>query len=261
MRLADLRKKFEASQNVQLLRDSPNGPRWWIVALSIAILVILVCGTWYAGRQSAIIQDQRLSSTLDQVTQQMASLKLQLAEERAERQDAERALTSVGKSSMVHQQIQLRRQISELQAAVGQYKGIIDRQESAENDNIRLLSSLSAPGARLFSMKNSRAAAHCTAYALILENTKLVLIASNLPKLDKQRQFQCWIVRKKDPKIVSAGIFTPHDDNRAVLEFEDPSVISDISLIEVTDEPRGDNSEQPTGRKLLFVSPENPARQ
>ena len=86
-----------------------------------------------------------------------------------------------------------------------------------------------------------------------------MLITSNLPKLDKQREFECWIFRKKDPKIVSAGNFTPHDDNRAVLEFADPSVVSDISLIEVTDEPRGDNSDQPTGTKLLFVSPENPA--
>ena len=138
MRLADLRKKFDASQDIQLPRDSQDAPRWWIVALGVAILVILVCGTWYAGRQSATIQDQRLSSALDQMTQQMASLKLRLAEEIAERHDAERALTSVGKSSMVHQQTQMRRQISELQAAVGQYKGIIDRQESTSNDNIRL---------------------------------------------------------------------------------------------------------------------------
>jgi hypothetical protein len=258
MRIAELRKKFEAFQNLPLLRDSSNAPRWWIVALGTAILVILVCGTWYAGRQSASIQDQGLSSALDQMTQQLASLRLQLDEERAKRQDAERALISVGKSSLIHQQIQMRRQILELQAAVGQYKGILDRQESEADDNVSLFSALSAPGARLFSMKNSGAAAHCTAYALIVKNSKLVLIARNLPKLDNQRQFQCWIMRKKEPRMISAGVFTPHDDNRAVLEFEDPSVISDISFIEVTNEPRGDNPE-PTGTKLLFVSPEEPA--
>ena len=72
-------------------------------------------------------------------------------------------------------------------------------------------------------MKGSGTAAHCTAYALIVENSKILLIARNLPKLDEQRQFQFWVVRKEEPKIVSAGMFTPGDDNRAVLEFEDPS--------------------------------------
>lgn len=257
MRIAELRKKLEGLPNVQALRDSPNAPPWWTVALGSAILVILVCGTWYAGRQSASIQDQGLSSELDHMTQQLASLKLQLEEERAKRQDAERALISVGKSSLIHQQVLMRRQILELQAAVAQYKGIIDRQESAADDNVRLLSALSTPGARLFSMKNSEGATRCTTYALIVKNSKLVLIASNLPRLEKQRQFQCWIMRKKDPKIVSAGVFTSHDDNRAVLEFDDPLLISHISLIEVTNEPRSGSS-QPTGPKLLFVSPENP---
>jgi anti-sigma-K factor RskA len=93
---------------------------------------------------------------------------------------------------------------------------------------------------------------------LIVEHSRLVLIASNLPKLDNQRQFQCWIVRKKNPKIVSAGVFSPNDENHAVLEFEEPSVISDISLVEVTNEPRGGSSE-PTGTKLLFVSLETAA--
>jgi anti-sigma-K factor RskA len=258
MRIAELRKRFEALQHIQLFRDSSNAPRWWIVALGTAILVILVCGTWYAGRQSATIQDQRLSSVVDQMTEQMASLKLKLDEERAKRQDTERALASVGQSSVMRQQTQMRRQIVELQAAVGQYKAIIDRQESALADNLTLLSALSTPAARLFLMKTSGGAAHCTAYTLIVDNAKAVLVASNLPRLDKQRQFQYWIVRKKDPKIVSAGVFTPRDDNRAILEFDDPSLISDISSIEVTDEPRGGNSE-PTGPKLLFVSPEDRA--
>jgi hypothetical protein len=258
MRIAELSKKLKDLQNLQLPHDSSNAPRWWIVALGTAILVILVCGTWYAGRQSASIQDRGLSSAVDQMTQQLASLKHQLDEERAKRQDAERALKSVGKSGIVDQQIQMQRQISKLQAAVGQYKAIIDRQESELADNLTLLGALSTPAARLFLMKNSEAAAHCTAYALIVEHSKLVLIASKLPKLDNQRQFQCWIMRKKDPKIVSAGVFSPNDENHAILEFGEPSLISNISLVEVTNEPRGGSSE-PTGTKLLFVSPETPA--
>ncbi|MFL6354438.1 MAG: anti-sigma factor domain-containing protein [Bryobacteraceae bacterium] len=256
MRIADLSRKFKALQTLELRHDSSNAPRWWVVALGVAILVILVCGTWYAGRQSASIQDQGLSSALDRVTYQLASQKLQLNEEKAKRQESERALKSVGKSNMIDQQNQMRRQISELQAAVGQYKAIIDRQETALADTPKVLSALFTPGARLFLMKDSEAAAHCTAYALVGENSKLLLVASNLPPLQNERQFQCWIIRRKDPKVVSAGIFTPNDEHRAVLEFDDPSLVSDISLVEVTDEPRGGSS-QPTGTKLLFVGPEN----
>jgi anti-sigma-K factor RskA len=257
MGIAELRKRFEALQDLQLLRGSSNAPGWWIVALGIAILVLLVCGTWYAGRQSASIQDRGLSSALDQMTQQMASLKLQLEEERAKRQEAERVLKSAGKSRILDQQIQMRQQILKLQAAVGQYKAIIGRQVSEVADNLNLLSALSTPAARLFLMKDSEAAPYCTAYALIVDKSKLMLIASKLPRLDNQRQFQCWIMRKKAPKVVSAGVFSPDEENHAILEFEDPSVLSEISLVEVTDEPRGGSSE-PTGRKLLFVSPENP---
>jgi anti-sigma-K factor RskA len=255
MRIAEIHEKFKAK--LQLLGDSSNAPRWWIVALGTAILVILVCGTWYAGRQSASIQDRGISSALDQLTQQVASLKLQLEEERAKFQDAERALKSVGKNGIVDQEIQMRQQILKLQAAVGQYKAIIDRQEGELADNLNILSALSTPTARLFLMKNSQANAHCTAYALIVENSKLVLVASNLPRLSNQRQFQCWVMRRKDPKIVSAGVFTPNEDNRAVMEFDDPSLMSNVSFIEVTDEPHGGSSE-PTGTKLLFVSLENP---
>jgi Anti-sigma-K factor rskA len=260
MRIAELSKKLEAFRNLQLLRDDSNEPRWWIVALSAAILVILIFGTWYAGRQSGSIQDEGLSSALNQLTQQVASMKLQLDDERAKRHEIERALISAGKNRMIDQQAQMRRQILELEAAVGQYKAIIDRQERALADNLRLLSALSSPAAHLFLMKDSEMAANCTAYALVVENSKIVLIASNLPKLENQRQFQLWIQRTEDPKMVSGGVFAAGDDNRSLLEFDDPPFISHISLIEVTDEPHGGSS-QPTGAKLLFINPENPAEQ
>jgi Anti-sigma-K factor rskA len=238
-----------------LLRDQSNALRWWIGGLGAAILAILIVGTWYAGRQSAIIQGQGLSSGLNQATQQLALTKLQLDNERAKRREAEKALNSGGNSNILDEQARMRRQILELQAEIGQYKAIMQRQERALSDNLRLLTALSTPGAHLFFMKGTGIAANCTAYALVVENSEIVLIASNVPKLDHERQFQFWVVRKDEPKIVSAGMFTP-DDNRVVLEFEDPSLISNISLIQVTDEPRGGSSE-PTGPKLLFVSLDN----
>lgn len=236
-----------------MLRDQSNALRWWIGGLGAAILAILIVGTWHAGRQSAIIQGLGLSSGLNQATQQLALLKLQLDQERARRREAENALNSGGNGNVLDQQARMRRQILELQAEIGQYKAIMERQERTLSDNLRLLNALSTSGAHLFAMKGAGAAANCIAYALVVENLKIVLIASNLPKLDQARQFQFWVVRKDEPKMVSAGMFTPGDDSRVVLEFEDPSLISNISLVQVTDEPRGGSSE-PTGAKLLMVS-------
>jgi hypothetical protein len=260
MRIADLSKRLEAFRSLQLLRDDSNTPRSWIVALGAGVLIILIFGTWYAGRQSGSIQDEKLSSVLNQLTQQVASMKLQLDDERAKRHEIEKAAISLGKNSVIDQQAQMRRQILELEAAAGQYKAIIDRQERALADNLRLLSALSTPAAHLFLMKGSQAAATCIAYALVVENSKIVLIASNLPTLEGQKQFQLWVERTEDPKIVSGGVFSATDDNRGLLEFDDPSLISHISLIAVTDEPRGGSS-APSGTKLLFVAPELPAEQ
>src|SRR5437868_7630672 len=134
-------------------------------------------------------------------------MKLQLDDERAKRREVEKALNSGGNSNVLDQQARMRRQILELQAEIGQYKAIMERQERALSDNLRVLNALSTPGAHLFLMKGTGTAANCTAYALIVENSKIVLIANNLPKLDEKRQFQFWVIRKEEPKTVSAGMF------------------------------------------------------
>ncbi len=155
-----------------MLRDQSNAHRWWIGGLAAAILAILIVGTWFAGRQSAIIQGEGLSSGLNQATRQLALMKLQLADERAKLREAEKALNSGGSSNVLDQQARMRRQILELQAEIGQYKAIMQRQERALSDNLRLLNALSTPGAHLFFMKGTGTAANCTAYALIVENCK-----------------------------------------------------------------------------------------
>jgi len=78
----------------------------------------------------------------------------------------------------------------------------------------------------------------------------LIFVAANLPKLAEGRQFQLWLVRKDDPKIVSAGIFNPDDNQATVMSFDEGSVLSGISELEVTEEREGGNS-TPTGTKLF----------
>jgi len=171
------------------------------------------------------------------------------------RQEAEKSLQAAGQGAHTDEQSQTQRQLLELEAEVSQYKTIVDRQQRSLADNLRLLKALSAPRAHLFTMKGSEIASDCTAYSLLVVKSRVVLVASNLPKLAENKQFQFWLLRNKEPKIVSAGVFSPDDENHAVVDFEDPSVLTDISIFEVTDEPRGGSSE-PTGVKLLTASTE-----
>ncbi len=75
-------------------------------------------------------------------------------------------------------------------------------------------------------------------------------MASRLPKLADGRQFQLWALRRQNPKMVSAGVFSADEDSCALMNFDDRSVLSDLALLEVTDEPQGGSAE-PTGAKLM----------
>lgn len=233
-------------------REPSQGARWGLLAGGAALAVVVVAA-WYAGRVSGALDDQRLSAELNRVKQQAASTQLRLDEQRAKTRNLEKAMQSSGTIAAVDQQSLLQRRLLQAQAQIGQYKAILDREQHQQIENTRLLTALWNPGARLLPMKGANAAAAATAYAIFVENSSLFFIGANLPQLSEGRQFQLWIVRKQDPKIVSAGFFSPDDDHRAVIDFDEASLLSDVSAVAVTDEPSG-GSPNPTGAKLLEAS-------
>lgn len=223
---------------------------WKLVAAGTIVLTILLIGAWYGGRESAGFDAQRLSVELDQLQQQVADNQLALKKQKEVIDQLQRALHNAGKTNSVAVQADLRRQLLKAQAEANEYKDIVERERQAAEDNSRLVEALSHPEAHLVPMKGAEAAADSTAYALLIDNSHLTLVASNLPQLDDGRQFQLWIVRKEDPKIISAGVFDADDNNRALVSINDRSVLSDLALVEVTEEPDG-GSEAPTGTKLF----------
>jgi len=78
----------------------------------------------------------------------------------------------------------------------------------------------------------------------------VVFYASGLPNLAPGRSYQLWLLRGKNPAIVSGGVFRPNGAERLSLEFADPAVVGDIRGLAVTEEPEG-GSRGPTGHKLL----------
>jgi hypothetical protein len=223
---------------------------WRLLFPSAIVLTVLLVATWHAGQGSGQLDGQRLSGEIDLLTQKIASNQLELARQQKKINELEQALKASGKNVNLPLLAQLRAQLLQAQAEANQYKTIIQRERQKSTDNQLLIDVLSTSGAHLLAMKGSEAAADSTAYALLAENGRLLLIASRLPKLAEGRQFQLWLLRKQEPKVVSAGVFSADENSRALMDFDDRSVLSELALLEVTDEPQGGSSE-PTGVKLL----------
>lgn len=255
MRSADLRARLtrvvELGERTFAFHPAEGTASGWRLALPAAVAItVLLVATWHAGRESGELDGQRVSAQMDVLTQKIASNQLELERQRKRTSDLERALSSSGKNANLGLLAQLHQQLLLAQAEANQYRSIIQRERQQSADNDRLVDALSIPGTHLLPMKGTETAADSTAYALLVANGRLLLVASGLPKLADGRQFQLWVLRRQDPKVVSAGVFSADEDSRALMKFEDPSLLSDLALLEVTDEPQGGSSE-PTGAKLL----------
>jgi hypothetical protein len=220
-------------------------------------VILLFYATWHAGKISGELEDERLTFELNRVKQKVAEAQLELQRQKQQTDTLSRALSKSGKNDSLTVIPKLRQQLLESQAEANQYKQVIQLEQRALLANTTLLDALSIPGAHLLPMKGSDAAAESTAYALIVESSRILFVASNLPRPAAGRQYQLWLLRRQEPKLVSAGVFTPDAENRALVDFGEPSVLSDISEVDVTDEPSG-GSEAPTGDKLMTGSAAKP---
>ncbi|HEX4231476.1 MAG TPA: anti-sigma factor [Bryobacteraceae bacterium] len=221
----------------------------WMVVAGIVVMM-LIAGAWFAGHESASIEAQRLSAQLNQLSNLAADRQVLLDEATRRETEFEGQLKSAGDADAMRKREETRREILALDAEVNEYKSLLSRQKSAENDSQRLLNVLSHPGVRLLALKGADIAKQTAAYALIAEASRVIFIAANLPALPKDKQFQLWLLRSQDPKIVNAGTFIPDDQDQAMVEFSDPTEVSDLTGVAVTDEPKS-GSLEPTGTKLL----------
>jgi anti-sigma-K factor RskA len=221
----------------------------WMVVASVVVLM-LISGAWFAGHESASIEAQRLSAQLNQLSNLAADRQVLLDEATRRETEFEGQLKSAGDTDALRKREDMRREILALDAEVNEYKSLLSRQKNSENENQRLLNVLTHPGVSLVPLKAAEIAKDTAAYALIVEGSRVLFVAANLPNLPKGKEFQLWLLRSDDPKTVSAGTFVPDDQARAMVEFTDATQVSGLTSITVTDEPKGGSAE-PTGTKLL----------
>lgn len=224
-----------------------------LVAASVAILVGL--GAWYAGVQYANLHGQQVLAELSDAQQSASELQTKLVAEIRKRQQLEEALKRNGQPNTTGQLQAVQQQVLRLQAEVNQYRDAIERERKNMGDNVQLVALLSTPGVRLITLHGQESTPGAVGYSLTLEDKKLVFIASHLPKPAAGKEYQLWLLRETDPKVVSGGTFDPEDSGQAVLEFSSGQLVSELSAVAVTEEPMG-GSEGPTGPKLLAGTPD-----
>lgn len=222
-------------------------------ALASAIVLLVGAGGWFAGSQYARLGNQQVASDLVNAQRSVATLRVELNRRDAQIADLKRALDSAGAKSAAAQMDSLHRQVMHQQADLNEYQHLSERDKEAVRQNERLLNLLADPGVALMDLHRSKSDTAAVAYALIVENSKILVLASYLPKPPAGQEYQVWLMRDADPKIVSIGTLDPDDSGRAEEEFDDADLVSGVSEITVTEEPAG-GSEAPTGPKI-FVTP------
>lgn len=252
IRIAELSRKVLTFPKNSGVRERSSVLTSTLIIICAALAVLLLT-TWYAGRQSLRLDSQPASADIDRLAQQLAAEQIKLKQETAKRIQIENQLNSSGHAAL-GQAEKMRQALSESQAAAEHYKTIIDRDREQTQDNTSLIGALATGGARLLVFKNLEGAGKAAvAYALFINNAKLVFIGSNLPKLEPNHQFQLWLVRNEEPKYVSAGVFAPDENDRAVVRYDEAALISAVAQLVITEEPIGGSS-APTGAKLMEVS-------
>ena len=221
--------------------------------LGCVILVLVGVGSWFAGAQYGHLKNQQAVSKLVETQQRETMLRVQIKERNAQIEQLKKTLDGIGHQTTATQIDSQRRQLLRQQAELNNYQNLIEKDKLAMAQNEQILNALAAPGARFIPLASIDKQSAAVAYALIIEGQRVLIVASNLPKASAGREYQIWLTRTDDPKMVSANTLDPDDSNRAVAEFADTELVSNIAEIAVTDEPLG-GSKGPTGKKI-FVTP------
>ena len=137
------------------------------------------------------------------------------------------------------------------------YRETVDSLTRQVDKNARLVSFLSSDSVKTVKLRSTEAGGKSSGQAFIVDGQKVVFYATGLPRLTPGRVYQLWLLRGKNPEIVSGGVLRSQGDQRVAVEFADRALVGDINGVAVTEEPEG-GSAGPTGHKLLVGTSGSP---
>jgi anti-sigma-K factor RskA len=215
------------------------------------IVVTLLIFTWIAGRQSAHLDEQRASSELQRLTRELSDKEVTL-DQQSQRIEKLLARQTPPSPAAVKLQTDLQEKLSRAQAEAELFKEHTESDRQRANDDRNLLNALSSSGAKLLTFRNAEGTA-ATANAFVVENAKVIFVASNLAPPSPDHQYQLWLVRKDEPRVVSAAVFTvpaTASDPVVITYTEDKEAIANLAGLFVTEESL-DGSKEPTGKRII----------
>jgi anti-sigma-K factor RskA len=225
-------------------------PKWVQIAIATTAAAMLTMCGWYAGHTSASVDHQHLVTRVTQSEQELSSSRLEAQQQHQQTDRARAALTASGHADALSQLASVQDRLRRSEAEAAQYKSLLGRTQRAEDNRKDMLLLLSSPNARLVPLKGAQSSPSGLGYVLVVPNSKLVFVASNLADLSGGREYQLWIMEKSPAKPRSAGTFVPDEGGHAYLQVDDGQVVSDPEAFAVTDEPGGGSSE-PSGSQFL----------
>jgi hypothetical protein len=253
--LAALRERLQRAEQALTARPTPSAVAPAPLAADVAALqqALAEQRRALADAQQALAQQQVRAAALDSDLQTQRAL---LADAVRERQSAENQARGLAQAQSLaderERQIRtLTSRVQQLESENTEYRNVIDRQRREAEQNLRIANLLTSPSLRMVKLQPTEKGAAGVGYAFV-EGSRLVFYASSLPALPAGRTYQLWLIRGRAPAIVSGGLFAG-GQQRAIVEFQDAQLVSNITAVAVTDEP-ANGSALPTGHKYLIGS-------
>lgn len=217
-----------------------------IIGLVLATLLVF---TFLAGAQSSRSDAQRAANELARLQRESAENLVNLQQEREINKNLIGKRQAPNETALREQKLE--QQLLKTQADLQLAQESIKRDSQRTTENSTIVTALANPGVKLLTFKTTEGATS-PAYAFVIENSKVVFVASKLPApSDAQHQYQLWLVRKDEPKFVSAGVFMSSEDKPVVVTYDqDKEVITSLIGILVTEEPLSGSNTPSTVRVL-----------
>ncbi len=220
-----------------------------LVIISL-VLALLLISTFVAGRQSAKLQVQSIQRQVENLQDEAVAsqVKLQTATERVKFLEKQSHASTPSNTLLLQEELaKAQASNQQLQAQLQINNDSIERDKQRNSDDKKLVAALENPGAKFLTFKTPEGLPS-TAYAFILEDSRVFFVASKLPV---QHEYELWVVAKKDHKFTKMRTFTVAQDVPQVFTDDvEAATLADLAGFAVTIAPES-GTDATTGVRVL----------